>query len=119
MDLQNVIGTLSALAQETRLLIFRELVKNHSPDADSGGLAAGAIANVLGISASSLSFHLKEMSWNGLVTSRKEGRSVIYKANLDCMQNLVHYLLEDCCGGACSVEPLSTISGDSHEKITR
>jgi DNA-binding transcriptional ArsR family regulator len=60
MDLQNVIGTLSALAQETRLLIFRELVKNHSPGADSGGLAAGAIANVLGISASSLSFHLKK-----------------------------------------------------------
>ena len=103
MDSQNVIATLSALAQETRLNIFRELVKSHAPDADQGGLAAGGLASLLGVSASSLSFHLKEMQWAQLVTSRKVGRSVIYKANLEQMQWLVEYLLEDCCGGACGV----------------
>lgn len=99
----NVVGALAALAQETRLQAFRELVRAHSPDPETGGLAAGELADRLGVAASTLSFHLKEMSWANLISSRKEGRSVIYKANLNVMQSLVAYLLEDCCGGACNV----------------
>ena len=109
MEIERVVSALSALAQETRLKIFRELIKELNPDGNcdgacadmSGGLAAGELAKRLGVSASSLSFHLKEMQWNGLVNSRKEGRSVIYNANLAEMQGLLAYLLEDCCGGAC------------------
>ena len=111
MEIERVVSALSALAQETRLKVFRELVKEHSPNASCGGssdasespggLAAGELAKRLGVGASSLSFHLKEMQWNGLVNSRKEGRSIIYSANLPAMQGLLAYLLEDCCGGAC------------------
>lgn len=109
METERVVSALSALAQETRLRVFRELVKAHAPvtDGDStrqglkGGLPAGELAARLDVSASSLSFHLKEMQWNGLVNSRKEGRSVIYSADLPAMQRLLNYLLEDCCGGVC------------------
>lgn len=103
MELDRVVSTLSALAQETRLSVFRELIRSHAPESDAGGLPAGEIARRLGVSASSLSFHLKEMQWNGLVNSRRNGRSVIYQANIDAMQQLIGYLLEDCCGGACEV----------------
>ena len=83
-------------------MIFRELVKAHEPG-ESGGLPAGQLASKLGIPAPTLSFHLKEMSRSKLVTSRRQGRSIIYKANLISMQHLCAYLLEDCCGGACDV----------------
>ena len=99
----DIVSALAALAQETRLLAFRELVKAHTSDPQTGGLAAGELAERLGIAASTLSFHLKEMSWTKLINSRKEGRSVIYKANLEVMQSLVAFLLEDCCGGACDI----------------
>ena len=98
---ERLVSALSALAQDKRLKIFKTLVKAHDPQPDRGGLPAGALANALDVSASSLSFHLKEMQWNNLVTSRKEGRSVIYKADLAAMRELVTYLLDDCCGGAC------------------
>ena len=98
---EDVVKTLAALAQQTRLLAFKELIKAHAIESDAGGLAAGELAKKLGTASSTLSFHLKEMHWAGLITSRKEGRSVIYKANLDSMQSLVTYLLEDCCGGVC------------------
>ncbi len=105
MEIERVVSMLSALAQDTRLKVFRELVKACEPGcgADGGGLPAGELAERLNVSASSLSFHLKEMQWNELVHSRKEGRSVIYTANLAAMQNLMAYLLEDCCAGACGV----------------
>ena len=105
---ERMVSTLSALAQEKRLQIFKELVRAHDGASDQGGLPAGELALRLGVSASSLSFHLKEMQWNNLVSSRKEGRSVIYKADLDAMHNLVTYLLEDCCGGACGVTTACT-----------
>ena len=95
---------LAALAQETRLEVFRALVRAHSTKIDDGGLAAGDIAALLKVAPATLSFHLKELAHAGLVTSRKDGRSIIYKANLDAMQNLVAYLLEDCCAGACDVK---------------
>jgi DNA-binding transcriptional ArsR family regulator len=102
MKTNQIIDLLSGLAQESRLLVFRELVKAHAPG-DCGGLPAGELAKRVGIPNATLSFHLKEMFRAGLVTSRKQGRSVIYKANLESMQNLCAYLLEDCCGGNCDV----------------
>lgn len=101
MKMESAIATLGALAQETRLLIFRALVRAHSPKDGEGGLAAGEISEALNVVAATLSFHLKEMSHAGLVTSRREGRSIIYKANLDAMRELTNFLLEDCCQGAC------------------
>ena len=101
MESSNAIDMLSGLAQDTRLGIFRELVRHHEPQ--GGGLAAGALAESLGIAPPTLSFHLKEMTRAGLLASRKDGRSVIYRANLEAMNDLVCYLLEDCCGGRCDV----------------
>jgi len=103
MKLKKTVATLSALAQETRLRIFRELVKSHSPDQNLGGLPPGVLTKKLNVSASTLSFHLKEMNNAGLINSRREGQSIIYKADLTAMQSLIDTLLNDCCGGACGV----------------
>jgi len=94
MDTKAAIGSLSALAQETRLAIFRLLV-----EAGTEGLAAGAIAERLDIPASSLSFHLAELTRAGLIAQRRESRSLIYSANFRAMTALVGYLTENCCGG--------------------
>jgi len=94
MDTKTAIGSLSALAQETRLAIFRMLV-----EAGAQGLAAGAIAERLGIPASSLSFHLAELHRAGLLTQRRESRSLIYSADYRAMNALLGYLTENCCGG--------------------
>ncbi len=95
------IRLLAGLAQDTRLRIFRELVRHHAPRHEDSGLAAGELAATLAIAPPTLSFHLKEMSQAGLVKSRKNGRSIIYRADLESMGGLVNYLLEDCCGGQC------------------
>ncbi len=97
------LSALAALAQETRLKIYRELVKAHAPGSDEGGLAVGVLVKKLKVPPPTLSFHLKEMSNAGLIISRRQGRSIIYKANLDTMDSLISYLLEDCCSGACGV----------------
>ncbi|HEV3176714.1 MAG TPA: metalloregulator ArsR/SmtB family transcription factor [Stellaceae bacterium] len=94
MDTGSAISSLSALAQETRLAIFRMLV-----EAGAEGLAAGVIAERLAIPASSLSFHLTELHRAGLVAQRRESRSLIYSANYRAMSALVGYLTENCCGG--------------------
>jgi DNA-binding transcriptional ArsR family regulator len=101
MKMESAIMALAALAQDTRLSIFRALVRAHSQKDAEGGLAAGELADALGVAPATLSFHLKELSHAGLVTSRREGRSIIYKANLQIMEGLTNYLLEDCCQGAC------------------
>jgi ArsR family transcriptional regulator, arsenate/arsenite/antimonite-responsive transcriptional repressor len=121
MDTKSAISSLSALAQETRLAIFRMLV-----EAGAEGLAAGVIAERLGIPASSLSFHLAELAHAGLIAQRRESRSLIYSANFRAMATLVSYLTENCCGGnlaACapvlnrSVKPQAR--GASHEAPAR
>lgn len=94
METREVIRALSALAQESRLGIFRLLVH-----AGPSGMAASRIAEQLGVPPSSLSFHLKELAYAGLVASRQEGRFVIYAANFDVMNDLIGYLTENCCGG--------------------
>jgi ArsR family transcriptional regulator, arsenate/arsenite/antimonite-responsive transcriptional repressor len=88
------IKGLAALAQESRLRIFRLLVQ-HGPE----GVAAGTIAERLGIAGATLSFHLKELANAGLVTPRQEGRFIFYSANYATMNALVAYLTENCCQG--------------------
>ena len=95
METKAVVTALAALAQESRLAVFRLLVQS-----GPSGLAAGKIAESLAIPPSSLSFHLKELSHAGLVSSRQEGRFVIYSANFGAMNELLAYLTENCCGGA-------------------
>ncbi|MET3106367.1 ArsR family transcriptional regulator [Oxalobacteraceae bacterium GrIS 2.11] len=94
MQTNQVIAALAALAQETRLAVFRLLVQ-----AGPEGMAATKISEQVGIPASSLSFHLKEMLHAELVTSRQESRFVIYSANFETMSGLIGFLTENCCGG--------------------
>ncbi|WGS52252.1 metalloregulator ArsR/SmtB family transcription factor [Paraburkholderia sp. D15] len=102
MDSNLVVRALGALAHESRLAIFRLLVVA-GPD----GIAAGEIAQQLGLSPSSLSFHLKDLSHAGLVDSRPDGRFVLYSANFDTMTDLIGFLTENCCAGAsCSANTL-------------
>ncbi len=96
MEKQGVLGGLAALAQETRLDIFRLLVAR-----GPAGLAAGNIGARLELPAATLSFHLKELRRAGLVTCRRAGRSLIYAADFTAMRGLVGYLTENCCGGGC------------------
>ncbi len=90
---QAVLG-FGALAQETRLRILRVLVRA-GPD----GRAAGDIANAVGVSASNVSFHLKELERAGLVTQRREARSIIYAAAYVGIGDLIRFLMQDCCAG--------------------
>jgi ArsR family transcriptional regulator, arsenate/arsenite/antimonite-responsive transcriptional repressor len=90
----NIVNALYAIAQESRLAIFRALVQA-GPD----GLAAGKISELVGISPSSVSFHMKELLSAGMVAYRSEGRFVIYRANFDAMNELIAFLTENCCGG--------------------
>jgi ArsR family transcriptional regulator, arsenate/arsenite/antimonite-responsive transcriptional repressor len=89
-----VIGALGALAQETRLDIFRLLVQR-GPE----GMPAGEIGARLGQPSPTMSFHLNQLRFAGLVTSRRESRSIIYSANFKAMTDLLGYLTENCCGG--------------------
>ena len=94
METKQAISALGALAQESRLEVFRMLVR-----VGPIGMAASKIAEQVGIPPSSLSFHLKELTHAGLVTPRQEGRFVIYAANFDAMNALMEFLTESCCGG--------------------
>ncbi len=94
MELKRAVAALSSLAQESRLQIFRMLVK-----AGSHGMPAGEIAEAIEIPANTLSFHIKELANAGLVTSRKAGRSVIYTMHIGNIGNLMSFLTEDCCQG--------------------
>ena len=95
MDIKSAVLQLSSIAQEARLEIFRLLVQ-----AGSNGLSAGNIGETLKIPASTLSFHLKELSHAGLINSRQESRFIYYSANYEAMVGLIAYLTENCCGGS-------------------
>ena len=94
MESNQVIKALAALAQDSRLAIFRLLIQSGPP-----GLSVGKIAERLDIAPATLSFHLKELSLAGLLTSRQEGRFVIYSTNFATMNDLLGFLTENCCGG--------------------
>ncbi len=95
MEAAPVIRALGALAQEHRLAAFRLLVQA-GPD----GLPAGALAETIGVPGSSMSFHLAQLANAGLVTQRRQSRSIIYAADYAAMNGLMAYLMENCCGGA-------------------
>lgn len=95
MDINAAASRLGALAQESRLEAFRLLVR-----AGSGGLPAGTIARQLSVPHNTLSTHLSILSQAGLLSSRREGRRVIYRVDFDGMRELMTFLLEDCCQGS-------------------
>jgi DNA-binding transcriptional ArsR family regulator len=100
MDQKRVIAALGALAQETRLELFRLLVAT-GPQ----GLPAGVIAERLGVQPSSLSFHLATLTHAGLITQRRLSRQLIYSADYGAMNELLAYLTENCCGKGANCAP--------------
>ena len=92
MKTSQVLIALAALAQETRLAVYRLLVE-HAPE----GLTAGQVAEKVGAPAATLSFHFKELVHAGLIDARPEGRFIWYTADLDAMNGVVGYLTENCC----------------------
>ena len=94
MDNENVIAALAALAQGTRLDVFRLLVK-HEPE----GLPAGELARELATPHNTMSSHLAILSRAGLVSGERHSRSIIYRANLDRLREVMTFLVKDCCGG--------------------
>lgn len=94
MKIEAAVEALAALAQESRLSVFRLLVQ-----AGKEGITAGVLGEQLGIPPATLSFHLKTLSHAKLVKSRSEGRFVIYSANYAEMDGLIAYLTEHCCAG--------------------
>jgi DNA-binding transcriptional ArsR family regulator len=100
MEKKGAIAALGALAQETRLDVFRLLVTQ-----GPAGLPAGVIAERLGVLPASLTFHLKELQHAGLLTQRRLGRQLIYAAEYGAMNALLAYLTENCCGRGVSCAP--------------
>ena len=112
MKKSEALAALAALAQETRLDIYRVLVQ-----AGQDGMAAGKIGEELGLPSATLAFHLKELKHAGLVTFTREGRSLIYAAIYPTMNALLAFLTENCCGrplpSACPhVCPVTQSAGD-------
>jgi DNA-binding transcriptional ArsR family regulator len=106
MESISAVAALSALAHGGRLEVFRRLVEAGDP-----GLAAGEIARAIGVRPNTLSSNLNILAAAGLVTSRREGRSIIYRAAYDRMRDLLAFLVADCCGGNPQVcAPLAAIA---------
>ena len=119
MDQDKAIAALGALAQDTRLALFRLLVT-----AGAAGLSAGTIAERLGVPPSSLSFHLHQLLHAGLVTQRRLGRQLIYAAEYNAMNELLAYLTQNCCGRGASCMPACNpaqafADGESDEAVSR
>jgi len=94
MEKKAILDALAALSQETRLDVFRLLVL-----AGPEGVSAGVLGERLGVTPSSLSFHLAQLKHAGLVEPRRDGRQIIYSANFEAMNGLVGYLTDNCCNG--------------------
>ena len=119
MDQNKAVAALGALAQDTRLGLFRLLVT-----AGPAGLSAGTIAERLGVAPSSLSFHLQQLLHAGLVTQRRLSRQLIYAAEYGAMNELLAYLTENCCGRGVGCAPACDpaegfIEGEPHEALSR
>lgn len=94
MDTQHALAAMAALAQDTRLAVYRLLVQ-----AGAAGMSPGKISSTLGVPASSLSFHLKDLSHAHLIAARQDGRYIQYAADFSTMNQLLGFLTENCCGG--------------------
>lgn len=92
MDTQEALIIFDALSQETRLNAFRLLVK-----AGHEGLSAGAISDKLGTPHNTMSFHLSHLSNAGIISSKRDGRSIIYTANYNAMEDIIGFMVKDCC----------------------
>lgn len=121
METFTAVASLAALAQESRLKIFRLLVQ-----AGNNGLPAGRIGETLGLPPATLSFHLNQLKHAGLATFRREGRSLIYAADYSAMNALMAYLTENCCAGddaACGdlCDPAASIrkAGSTRRPVNR
>lgn len=122
MEKSDAVAALGALAQDTRLDMFRLLVQ-----AGAQGMPAGHIGERLGLPSATLAFHLKELKNAGLATCTRNGRSLIYTAAYPTMNALLEYLTENCCQGnlsACGLEasactPSTASKGASHEAPAR
>ncbi|MGO9685814.1 MAG: ArsR/SmtB family transcription factor, partial [Beijerinckiaceae bacterium] len=95
MKKQNVVAALAALAQDNRVDVYRLLVQ-----AGPEGMSAGSVASALKLAPNTLTFHFDRLRDAGLVTVRREGRSMIYAARYEAMNGLIAFLTENCCGGA-------------------
>lgn len=103
MDMNTAVDSLDALAHETRLGVFRLLVQA-GPD----GLSAGEIAQQMGALQNTMSSHLTKLDRAGIVTSQRDGRHIIYRANFAALSGLILYLMEDCCGRTAELcEPIA------------
>ncbi len=113
MKKSEALAALAALAQETRLDIYRLLVQ-----AGEDGLAAGKIGEELGLPSATLAFHLKELKHAGLVTFTREGRSLIYAAVYPTMHGLLAFLTENCCGRPAAVSLAACLPGQADARST-
>src|ERR1051325_3601671 len=116
MEKSNAVAALAALSQDNRLDVFRLLVQA-GPD----GMAAGAVAEALDLAPNTLTFHFDRLRAAGLVTGRRDGRSMIYAAQFDTMNALLGYLTENCCQGRHCPPPKRKASAPSargKEKVT-
>jgi ArsR family transcriptional regulator, arsenate/arsenite/antimonite-responsive transcriptional repressor len=114
MDEKRAIAALGALAQETRLALFRLLVT-----AGPAGLPAGVIAERLGVQPSSLSFHLAQLVHANLITQRRLSRQLIYSAEYGAMNALLAYLTENCCGRDVVSMPVDPAAGCCADVTTK
>lgn len=106
MNEKDIVRALAALAQQSRLQIFRQLVV-----AGKEGMTPTRLSESLGVAGNALSFHLKELTSSGLITQERDGRNLIYRAEFSTMNELLGYLTANCCEGtarggqACEVTP--------------
>ncbi|HXT79421.1 MAG TPA: metalloregulator ArsR/SmtB family transcription factor [Acetobacteraceae bacterium] len=114
MKKSEALAALAALAQETRLDIYRLLVQ-----AGEDGLAAGKVGEELDLPSATLAFHLKELKHAGLVTFTREGRSLIYAAIYPTMNGLLAFLTENCCGRPSAVHPPPCPPRNANARRTR
>lgn len=108
MEEIEAIQSLGALAQTMRLRIFRALI-----GAGRGGMTPGSLSATLDVPASTLSFHLKELTHAGLVSQQRDGRHLIYRASIDRMNELLSYLTDHCCQGEACLTVSTAACGDS------
>jgi DNA-binding transcriptional ArsR family regulator len=117
MEKRDAVAALAGLAQDNRLDVFRLLVQ-----AGPEGMAAGEVADKLGLAPNTLTFHFDRLRFAGLVTVRRNGRSMIYAARFEAMNDLVSFLTENCCQGAqerCAPAAVCKPKGARHEAVSR
>jgi DNA-binding transcriptional ArsR family regulator len=117
METREAVTALAALAQDSRLDIFRLLVQ-----AGLEGMAAGQVADRLGLAPNTLTFHFDRLRIAGLVSARRDGRSMIYAARFETMNGLLSFLTENCCQGAsatCAPVALCKLRGVGNEAVSR